>query len=233
MTDLHQAIRERRSIRKYQPKPVPTELIFEVLEAASWAPSAHNSQPWRFIIIRDEQVKRALAEAMAEAWAADLLRDGKNPDDAMHKEREERFANAPALILACLTMEGLRRFPDVERQGFERDLAVESLGAGLQNILLAAHAAGLGACWYCAPAFCKGAVRKILQIPESVEPQAVITLGYAAERPKVPHRKQLADYCSFDRWGKLTTLDLFGSGAKYATVEEMNKLLDELRAQDE
>ena len=78
-------------------------------------------------------------------------------------------------------MEGLHEVPDVERQETERDLAVESLGAGLQNLLLAAHAKGLGACWFCAPAFCKETVRKVLKIPGELSPQRLIALGYPAE----------------------------------------------------
>ncbi len=72
MSHLLDELRERRSVRKYQARPVPEELIREVLEAAGWAPSAHNAQPWRFIVLSDPQVKRRLAEAMAEAWAADM-----------------------------------------------------------------------------------------------------------------------------------------------------------------
>jgi coenzyme F420-0:L-glutamate ligase/coenzyme F420-1:gamma-L-glutamate ligase len=234
MTKLQDAIKQRRSIRNYQPKEVPEKLVFEVLEAAGWAPSAHNSQCWRFIVLRDMKIRRDLAEQMAEAWAVDLKRDGVTAEEGKRIERRDRFATAPVLILACLTMKGLRKFPDAERQGFERDLAVESLGAAIQNLLLTAHAAGLGACWYCAPAFCKPLVRKALKIPESVEPQAFITMGYPSEHPQAPSRKTVADYCFFDIWGgKLTTVDLFGSGAKHATVDEMNRLLDELRAEDE
>ncbi|MCW3984340.1 MAG: nitroreductase family protein [Candidatus Bathyarchaeota archaeon] len=195
-------IRQRRSIRKYLPKEVPRRLVLEVLEAAGWAPSAHNSQPWRFIIIEKPEVKEKLSKDLADAWAADLLKEGSQVDPNLRRERELRFAKAPALILACLTMEGLRKFPDAQRQGFERDLAVESLGAGLQNLLLAAHAAGLGACWFCAPAFAKEAVRKVLAIPTEVEPAALIILGYPAEAPKIPPRKTLGAYCFIDVWGK-------------------------------
>lgn len=202
MSNLHDAIRQRRSVRKYLPKEVPRGLVLEVLEAAGWAPSAHNSQPWRFIIIENPEVKERLSKDLADAWAADLVKDGLNIDPKLRSEREERFAKAPALILACLTMEGLRKFPDAPRQGFERDLAVESLGAGLQNLLLAAHAAGLGACWFCAPAFAKETVRKVLAIPGEVEPSALIILGYPAETPQVPPRKTLATYCFSDVWGK-------------------------------
>jgi F420 biosynthesis protein FbiB-like protein len=202
MSNLHDAIRQRRSIRKYLPKEVPRELVLSLLDAAGWAPSAHNSQPWRFIIIENPEVKERLSKDLADAWAADLVKDGLQVDPKLRSEREERFAKAPVVILACLTMEGLRKFPDAPRQGFERDLAVESLGAGLQNLLLAAHAAGLGACWFCAPAFAKDVVRKVLAIPPEVEPSALIMLGYPAEKAKTPSRKSLKDFCYLDVWGK-------------------------------
>jgi coenzyme F420-0:L-glutamate ligase/coenzyme F420-1:gamma-L-glutamate ligase len=202
MPDLFDAIKQRRSIRKYLPRQVSREIVTEVLVAAGWAPSAHNSQPWRFIVLEDAKVKQKLADAMAEAWTADLVKDGVKIDSQMRKERVERFSNAPVLILGCLTMDGLRKFSDSEKQMFERDLAVESFGAALQNILLAAHAKGLGACWFCAPSFCKETVRKILKIPSDVEPQAFVAMGYPAEKPKVPVKKLLEGYCFVDVWGK-------------------------------
>jgi F420 biosynthesis protein FbiB-like protein len=175
--------------------------VREVLEAATCAPSAHNSQPWRFIILEDTKVKWDLAEQMAEAWATDLAKGNQTVDAKTRSDRVERFANAPVLILANLTMDGLRKFPDEPRQRIERDLAVESLGAGIQNLLLAAHASGLGACWYCAPAFCKGLVQEILKIPKSVEPHAFIILGYPAECPPGPPKKKHTDYCFVNFWG--------------------------------
>jgi len=201
MSHVYDALRERRSVRKYQARPVPQEIIEEVLVAAGWAPSAHNAQPWRFIVLADPQVKRELAEAMAESWAADMAKDGLKIESDKRKTRIERFATAPVLILACLTMDGMMKFPDEKRQKSERDLAMQSLGAALQNMLLAAHAKGLGACWFCAPGFCKETVRRGLKIPDEVEPEAVIAIGYPAEKPPVPPKKLLGDYCFKDKWG--------------------------------
>jgi len=194
-------IKTRRSVRKYQKRPVPKELISEVLEAAGWAPSAHNAQPWRFIVLVDPQVKRRLAEAMANAWAADMARDLVSFEPETVRLRVERFATAPTLVLACLSMEGMAKFPDRERQRCERDLAMQSLAAALQNLLLAAHSLGLGACWFSAPAFCKETVRGILGIPDEVEPEALIAIGYPAEEPPAPPKKPFDDYCFEDRWG--------------------------------
>ncbi|HSV49127.1 MAG TPA: nitroreductase family protein, partial [Candidatus Acidoferrales bacterium] len=100
------------------------------------------------------------------------------------------------------SMEGLLKYPDALRQAVERDLASQSLGAALQNLLLAAQAKGLGACWYCAPAFCKPTVREVLKVPQGIEPAALILMGYPAEKPVSPPKKALKDYCFDDIWGK-------------------------------
>ena len=202
MLNLLDGIKSRRSVRKFQASPIPGELVRDVLLAAGWAPSAHNAQPWWFIVLEEASSKRRLAEAMAEAWAADITRDGSKVDAETQKARVERFASAPALILACSTMDEMAKQPDVERKGVERDLAVQSLAAAVENMLLAAHIKGLGACWFCAPAFCKGTVRKALGIPADVEPQALVALGYPAEEPSAPTRKPLGEYCFRDKWGK-------------------------------
>ena len=202
MSNLDDAIKQRRSIRKYLTREVSQKIVLDVLEAAGCAPSAHNSQPWRFIVLQDPSVKRRLADAMADAWVKDLQKDGITVEVDKRAERVERFATAPVLILACLTLEGLPKYSDVERQDTERDLAVQSFGAALQNLLLEAYAKGLGACWFCAPAFCKETVRKTLKIPDAVEPQAFVAMGYPAEKPQVPIKKLLEGYCFVDIWGK-------------------------------
>lgn len=199
--DLSDAVKRRRSVRKFEPKPVPHELVEEVLVAAGWAPSAHNAQPWRFIVLEDAAAKRGLAEAMAKAWAADITQAGVSVEAGKFKLRVERFAAAPVLILGCISMEDMIEQPDAESQGAERDLAVQSLGAAIQNLLLAAHDVGLGACWFCAPAFCKDTVREALGIPGDVEPQALIALGYPAEEPAAPPRKALGEFCFGEKWG--------------------------------
>lgn len=202
MSHVLDAIKERRSIRKYQAHPVPKKTIEEVLVSAGWAPSAHNAQPWRFVVLADALVKRELAEAMAESWTVDIAKYRLNIEPEKFKFRVERFATAPVLVLACLTMGGMDNFCDEKRQKCERDLAMQSLAAALENMLLAAHAKGLGACWFCAPGFCKETVRKVLKIPDEVEPEALIAMGYPAEKPPMPQKKSLDEYCFKDKWGE-------------------------------
>jgi coenzyme F420-0:L-glutamate ligase / coenzyme F420-1:gamma-L-glutamate ligase len=194
-------LKTRRSIRKYQQKSVPNQEIKEILETASWAPSAHNAQPWRFMVLTEESSKRELSSAMAKAWVVDVTKDGQKIDDAIFLAKVERFANAPVLILACLTMDDMHKQPDQARQNTEHDLALESLGTAMQNLLVAAHTKGLGACWYCAPAFCKETVRALLKIPPEVEPAALVAMGYPNEKPPVPQRKSLDEFCFKESWG--------------------------------
>src|SRR3989304_1425224 len=181
-------IKKRRSIRKYSARKVESNILREVLEAARWAPSAHNAQPWRFIVLIDKALKQDFAEAMANVWTADMIKDG-TPMQVREETRRasvKRFTRAPVLVVACLTINDMIKYADESRQKCERDLAGQSLGAAVQNMLLVAHAKGLGACWFCAPIFCKDTVRKVLKVPEDVVPQALITLGYPAEKPSAP-----------------------------------------------
>ena len=138
---------------------------------------------------------------MAQSWATDMAKEGDSIEPELFKQRVERFATSPVLILACLTMEGMAKHADENGRRCERDLAVQSLAASLQNLLLAAHAKGLGACWFCAPAFCKETVRKTMKIPNEVEPQALITMGYPAEEPNAPSRRGINEYCFREKWG--------------------------------
>lgn len=201
MPDIFETIQERRSVRKYKTHPLPQELIEKILVAAGCAPSAHNAQPWRFVVLVDRQVKKRLAEAMAMAWAADLAKDGASVEPETFKLRVERFASAPILVLACFSMDGMVKHSDSDKRRIERDLAMQSLAAAIQNLLLAAHNTGLGACWFCAPAFCKETVRQVLIIPRKVEPEALIALGFPDEAPEAPTRKRLDEYCFKDKWG--------------------------------
>ncbi len=199
---IKEVIAQRRSIRKYTAQAVPKALVLEVLEAARWAPSAHNAQPWRFITVFDGVVKRRLAEAMADAWVKDVAKDGLVVEQSLLDASIQCFSNAPVLIVACLSMESMTKYLDAKRQQCEHDLAVQSLGAAIQNLLLSAHERGLGACWFATPVFCKEAVRTVLAVPEDVEPQAIVLMGYPNEKPDAPKRKTLDEFCFVDAWSK-------------------------------
>ncbi|MBE0512791.1 nitroreductase family protein [Candidatus Bathyarchaeota archaeon] len=204
--NLLNVIRSRRSIKEYSPKEVSNEVIFRILEAGKWAPSAHNAQPWRFIVIQDSATKQKLAKAMASRWDRDMSKNGvsKEQRESLIKTSVERFENAPIIIIACLTMENMDEYPDDRRKKIEYVMAVQSVAAAIENMLLVAYGEGLGSCWFCAPLFCQDVVRKILKIPQHVDPQALITLGYPADRPNPPPRKTLEEIVHQDHWRHTT-----------------------------
>src|SRR4030042_2180811 len=114
MSDVIENIKQRRSIRKYSPTQVPREVLTESLEAAQWAPSAHNAQPCRFIILTQKNSKKNLAMAMAKARIKDLIRDNV-PRELIPRITDasiQRFTNAPMLVIACITMAEMTKSPD-------------------------------------------------------------------------------------------------------------------------
>lgn len=183
MGDFLQLIKARRSIRNYQDRALPQHLIERLLQAAIWAPSAHNRQPWRFAVATKWKTKILLAEAMGQRLRKDLTADGLSPDiiEADIQRSFQRISNSPALILVSLSMLDMDTYPDDRRQENERLMAVQSTAMAGQNILLAAHTLGLGACWMCAPLFCPEVVRLALDLPNDWQPQGLITLGFPAE----------------------------------------------------
>ncbi len=182
-TTLYQIVQGRRSIRRYAERPVGQAIVKRLLTAATWAPSAHNRQPWRFAVIEDDEAKERLAEAMNVVLRADLAADGLPPDQiaAQAARRRARLTRAPILILLCMTMLDMDDYPDEKRRHAEWTMATQSVALAGQNLLLAAHAEGLGACWLCAPLFCPEVVRDTLGLPQDWEPQAFISLGWPDE----------------------------------------------------
>jgi coenzyme F420-0:L-glutamate ligase / coenzyme F420-1:gamma-L-glutamate ligase len=182
-THVLDVILQRRSIRRYRPEPVPRTLIETLLTAAIWAPSAHNRQPARFAVIDTQARQETLASAMGARLRHDLEAD-KAPRDVIEKDVNrsyERITSAPVLMALCLSMVDMDVYPDEKRSRNEYLMAVQSVAMAGQNLLLAAHDAGLGACWMCAPLFCPDVVRDALELPVDWQPQALITLGYPAE----------------------------------------------------
>jgi F420 biosynthesis protein FbiB-like protein len=178
-----QTVRGRRSIRRYQAAPIPRATLEALLAAASWAPSAHNRQPWRFCVVVEPARKLALSQRLGERWRTDLAADGADAAVVAHRVAisHARLTGAPALFIPCVCMEEMDVYPDGARSRAEWLMAVQSVALACQNLLLAAHDAGLGACWMCAPLFAPDLVLDTLNLPALWEPQAIITVGYPAE----------------------------------------------------
>ena len=186
-------VRGRRSVRAYRPDPVPRDLIEQAIEAARWAPSPHGRTPWRFAVLTRPEIKARLADSMGEEWVRQLSLDGDPPEIVARRlaRSHDRVKTAPVCIVVCLYLEELDVYPDAERQAAETTMAVQSLGAAAQNLLLAAYNLGLDAGWLCAPLFCPDAVRQALDLPPTLHPHALLTLGYAAQEPRRRERLPL------------------------------------------
>jgi F420 biosynthesis protein FbiB-like protein len=189
--DFEEVLHSRRSIRRYTGEPIPAEVLEKLLRAAMWAPSAHDRQPWRWVVITALETKDRLARAMGARLRADRLAEGAAPEtvDAVLARSYGRLTSAPALVIACSTLAGLDLAPGSRGWQAEHAMAMQSVAAAIQNLLLAAHAAGLGACWVCAPLYCPEAVQLALDLPSDWEAQGLITLGYPAETKTLSPRQ--------------------------------------------
>lgn len=136
---------------------------------------------------------------MAEDFERDLRRDGVAPEkiQAQIKRSKERLGAAPLIILLCLDMDEMDVYPDTKRQQAERIMATQSVAAAGLQLLLAAHAEGLGGVWVCSPLFAQETILKVLNSSESWEPQGMFFLGYADGLPK---DKAMKDLQSLIKW---------------------------------
>jgi coenzyme F420-0:L-glutamate ligase/coenzyme F420-1:gamma-L-glutamate ligase len=180
---LLELIKSRRSIRRYRQEAIPEATILRLLEAATWAPSAHNRQPWRFAVLTIAADKDRLAQAMGARLRADRTADGDDPQDIERDVARSyaRLTGAPVLIVVCLSMVDMDIYPDARRSQNERIMAVQSTAMAAQNLLLLAQAEGLAGCWVCAPLFVPELVKDTLDLPTDWEPQGLITLGQPAQ----------------------------------------------------
>ncbi|NIO44132.1 MAG: nitroreductase family protein [Candidatus Aenigmarchaeota archaeon] len=168
-------IKSRRSVRRYNKKPVDMKLLLEIFESIKYSPSVGNCQPWEFIIVRNPKMKEHLVEACYnQMWMLD----------------------APVFIVACTNNKVAGAIYG------ERGLklyGIQSVAAAIENILLAAEALGLSTCWV--GAFSEIMVARFLECPGHVRPCAIITLGYSDVKPSAPDRQSMEDYVHIEKFG--------------------------------
>lgn len=200
---LGAAIGQRRSIRRYRPDPIDHSIIERILLAATQAPSAHNRQPWRFAVLDDGTGKDRLASAMGERLRRDRSADGDDPQAIENDVARSyaRITEAPVVIVVCLDIRDMDRYPDERRNTAEYLMAVQSTAMAVQNLLLAAHGEGLGASVMCAPLFCPDSVAQGLSLPGEWKAQMLVTIGIPADAGK--HRPRLP-LSAVVRWARRT-----------------------------
>jgi PPOX class probable F420-dependent enzyme len=193
--DFASLARGRHVVRQYRSVPVPRPLVEMTIEAAGWAPSPHGAQPWRFVVVTKDDLKQTLAEAMAGEWRRNLRMDGQSEEVVEERLRKskERILRSPVAIIPCLYLQDLQEYPDPARREAELTMAVQSLGAAIQNMLLSAYSLGLDTGWMCAPLFCPDVVRDALGLPATLTPHALINMGYGAKDPPRRPRRPVAE----------------------------------------
>jgi nitroreductase len=176
--EVFEAIHRRRAVRQFSPAPVKKEDLHAVLDAANWAPSGMNRQPWEFVVVTGKKIGE-----MGKSYHSTLAEYLKNWDsspmrDSITKEAFIRFAEtyggAPVIIVVLVQADPLPNF---------RKADLESASAAMENLLLAATALGLGTCWMTGPLRAEKILRTILAIPPDREIVAITPLGYPEGTP--------------------------------------------------
>ena len=183
--DVFEAIRTRRSVRKFQDRPVEPEKLQAVLDAARMAPSWANTQCWRFVVVQDPQMKARISEqSYVEAYFATR---GYRTNPA-----QKALAQAPVVIVACAD-------PALSGNLWGQEYYLTDLGIAAENLMLAAHAAGLGTVFV--GVFNEEKVRELLGIPADIRVVGLFPLGYPEDAGKTgPPRKQLDEVVRYGKW---------------------------------
>lgn len=191
--DLQAWLRSRRSVRRFTDQSVPPDALRRVLETATWAPNAHNRQPWRFVHLASSRSRERLAQAMALNFHQALLAEGLMEEAAQAQvvRSAARITEAPEAILLCLDTAALDKYKDESRSRGEYLMGVQSVALAGGQLLLAAHAEGLGGVWICAPLFVPAEVGAALDLPAAWEAQGLLLLGYPAKAAEPRPRKDL------------------------------------------
>ena len=163
--DAIQALKERRSVRDYEEKPVPRELIEEIIDTARLAPTADNIQPWEFIVVTGHDARQKIADLTD--WGKFIARSG---------------------VCVAVYTRAVKHY-------------LEDGSAAIENILVAAHALGLGTCWVAGYGKEYGEpIREMLGVPEGYKLVGLIALGYAAEQPSAKDKRDLSEVLHWEKY---------------------------------
>jgi len=174
----------RRSVRRFADRPVESGLVEAAVAEALTAPAPHHTRPARFVWLTDGTRRRALLDAMREAWRADLTADGKPAAQIERRlARGQILYDAPEVVIPFMVPDGAHHYPDPARTSAEHTMFSVAVGAAVQALLVGLAVRGVGSCWIGSTIFAPAVVREILQLPSDWEPLGAIAIGYPLEDP--------------------------------------------------
>jgi len=215
MTDLASLIRSRRSIRQWQDREVPEELLLRAIELATWAPNGGNQQNWHFYLILNRDTIGAIADAVQAS--ADQIASWAEGSALMGtatgwRGRSSFFRTAPALIAVAAAQyqsaleqvladheSAAPRAAQMRQWRKVADTRIQSVASAIAYLLLIFHQMGLGAVWMTGPMQAKGDIEKILKVPPETDIVALIPVGYPAETPEGRGRRPVREVCEIVR----------------------------------
>ncbi len=203
--DLWEAMYSQRAIRYFKPDPVPDEVLWKVIEAATQAPSGSNLQPWGFVVVKDDAMRKRIADKLREAFETNPGLRGMVESGAKSADRQarlmmggvanvfQRLDSAPVFIIPCLN--------NVASPAREGLLSGSSIYQAVQNLMLAARSLGLGTVMTTFQGVIGPELNSWLKLPETAVPTALIPLGYPDANFGPLNRKPVDEVTHWETWG--------------------------------
>ena len=177
--DFFEVITTRRSVRRYKPDPTPDELVKKLIDAARWAPTGGNLQPWMFFVVKDPQMKDAIVQTTYVGY------------DKKTGRPQKWIRNAPMLILVGVDTKTGARYG----RSSAESVALLDIGACIENLLLAATAMGLGSCWVAG--FDADQLAQTLHLPKEIQLISLVTIGFPQKIPSPPPRLSVEEITTY------------------------------------
>ena len=174
----------RRTVRSFTAEPVDLAAARRAIAAALTAPAPHHSEPWRFVIVSSADARTRLLDAMLQAWVADLRRDGFTEEQIARRTRRGLpLRDAPLIVVPCREASAAHAYPDERRSRAEETMFTVSMGAAVQNLLVALAVENLGSAWISSALFCQDVAAAALDLPDGWRPMGAVAVGHPASAP--------------------------------------------------
>lgn len=218
INDFLELMSRKGTVRHFKSDTVPERYLEEILQAARWAPSGANTQPWDFIMVRDPKLKRRIAQIFVETHAKAKEKDREFPHES-GEELYKRFADPPILIVVCADTRFMKAYPKI---GYGEQILNVSMGAAIQSMVLAASALGLALSWGTVDTLNRDKLQQLLGVPAYIRILEVLQLGFPAERVSHRFRRDPREFTHIDKF----------DASKLRSEEEIKNLLSTRKTPD-